>query len=171
MMLLIFAGFLLSLQSSAHITKDSLFHVTTVQYSDFLQHGKGCDLYVINVIFLLPVFLLSASSLRLPRSAAAACLQEVCTDRVVVVGNIYLYEYLDCLSFSLHPWHPEEIVMASSQSSLWLLSSFRGTSENMETAMVYSHRQLPLLLWIHYSKCLSTLLFVSNTLSFWVALW
>lgn len=30
--------------------------------------------------------------------------------------------------------------------------SLRGTSENLETTMVYPHRQLPLLLWIHHSK-------------------
>lgn len=36
------------------------------------------------------------------------------------------------------------------------LCCFRRTCENLEAAMVYSHRQLPLLLWVHHSKCWST---------------
>lgn len=100
------------------------------------------------VLFLLPVCLPLLSLCFFPSSAAAA------------VAACFLRRYVP----SQNQWIRRTVTVfpvgtpsrRMSPINSGALCCFRGTCENLETAMVYSHRQLPLLLWVHHSKCWST---------------
>lgn len=100
---------------------------------------------------LNPLFLfVSASSLQFPPSTAAACFLR----RYVLKECLKAICHLFCSS-SGYFWtnSPLGFELWSLTVLFWIyLFIFRRKSENLETSMVHSHRQLPLLLWIHNSK-------------------